>query len=111
MEQPAEGVNARREPIISQDNLRSTALQVTLREGLPQQAFRGTRPAAQGCLNTARRQIVTCENGYPTPYPRMEHIPKDYYVNLHFDVDEVWFIRNRSLLWGTYDALRQHDMV
>lgn len=48
MVQRAGEVNVLPKPITNQEHLRSVALHVSLREGRPPNAFRGTHPAAQG---------------------------------------------------------------
>lgn len=59
MDQRTEEVNARTEPIIDQGRLRNAVLFLYLGEGRHQQAFWGTRYAAQEGPSTACRQIVT----------------------------------------------------
>lgn len=63
------------------------------------------------CLIIARPQIVIYQNDGPTPYVCMGNILKDHYENLHFDEDEVRFIRNMVFIWCMLDARRQHDML
>lgn len=41
----------------------------------------------------------------------MGHSSKDHNANLHFDADDVQFIRSMAWIWGTCAALRQQDMV
>lgn len=111
MELRVEEVNALPDPIIDREHLRSANLHVSLREGRPQKAFRGSLPAAQTSPRTACRQILTCQNDNTTLYLGMENIQRDHYANLHLDADEVRFIRNLELIWGTYGAIPQQDMI
>lgn len=110
MNQPAEEVNSRPEPIFEQEPLRISALHVLLREWKNPQVFCGSWSAAQADPTTVLQEIVTCRNDDPTVYPCMGHILRGQYANLHFDVDGVGLMRNMVWVCGV-GALFQHDMV
>jgi len=98
MEQRAQVVDGRPEPVIGEDQLISVRLSETLRlERNPTRAFQG-RVLSQAGPSTAPPALVNCDEDDPNPYLRIGHIPRTHYAKWFFDATQVRYIRNLAWL-------------